>query len=55
MGPEKGIIESQETCPEVFKLDDDSQKAKVVKPEGGPEALIEEAVANWPVSCIKWE
>jgi len=28
-----GICE--EICPEVFKLDSDSGKAKVIKPEGG--------------------
>ena len=41
-------------CPEVFKLDD-SGKAKVIKPEGGPEDLIEESIEACPVSCIHWE
>lgn len=45
----------EEICPEVFKLDSDSGKAKVIKPEGGPEDLIGEAIESCPVSCIKWE
>ncbi len=42
-------------CPEVFQLDSESGKAKVIKPEGGPEDLIEEAIEGCPVSCIHWE
>jgi ferredoxin len=45
----------QELCPDVFELDEDSQKARVIMPEGGPEDLIEEAIESCPVSCIHWE
>jgi ferredoxin len=44
-----------ELCPEVFQLDEDAGKAKVIKPEGGPEEQIEEAMENCPVECIYWE
>ena len=27
----------EEICPEVFKLNPDTEKAEVIKPEGGPE------------------
>jgi ferredoxin len=27
----------------------------VIKPEGGPEDLIEEAIGVCPVDCIHWE
>lgn len=45
----------EELCPEVFQLDEESQKAQVIMPEGGPEELIEEAMESCPVSCIHWE
>lgn len=45
----------QELCPEVFELDEQTQKARVIRPEGGPEELIEEAMESCPVSCIHWE
>ena len=41
-------------CPEVFKLDAQSGKATVIKPEGGPEDPIEEAIEACPGSCISW-
>lgn len=44
----------EEICPEVFKLDADSEKAQVILPVGGPEDLIEEAMTTCPVECIKW-
>jgi ferredoxin len=44
-----------ELCPEVFHLDEDAAKAEVIKPEGGPEDQIEEAMENCPVECIHWE
>jgi ferredoxin len=44
-----------EVCPEVFEFDDDAEKAIVIKPEGGPEDLIEEAMDTCPVECIHWE
>lgn len=45
----------EEICPEVFKLDSNTEKARVIKPEGGPENLIEEAIGSCPVACISWE
>jgi ferredoxin len=42
-------------CPEVFKLDEETEKSKVIKPEGGPEDLIEKAMVECPMSCIFWE
>jgi len=31
------------------------KKAEVIKPEGGPEDLIEEAMGECPMSCIFWD
>ncbi|MEJ5377476.1 MAG: ferredoxin [bacterium] len=45
----------QELCPEVFQLDETTQKARVLVEEGGPEELIQEAVDSCPVSCIHWK
>jgi len=42
----------EELCPEVFKLDADTEKAEVIMPEGGPQDLIEEAIDSCPASCI---
>ena len=42
-------------CPEVFKLNKGTEKSIVIKPEGGPEDLIEEAMGECPMSCIYWE
>lgn len=44
-----------ELCPEVFEMDGDSEKAVVIKPEGGPEDDIQEAIDTCPVECIHWE
>ena len=44
-----------EICPEVFQMKEDGEKAEVVKSEGGPEDLIQEAIDTCPVSCIHWE
>ena len=44
-----------ERCPEAFAFDADAEKAEVIKPEGGPEDCIEEAIATCPVECISWE
>ena len=30
-------------------------EAEVIKPEGGPEDCIEEAIESCPVECISWE
>ena len=42
-------------CPEVFQVDEETEKAKVIKAEGGPEDLIDEAISTCPVSCIHWQ
>ncbi|WP_027370678.1 ferredoxin [Desulfovermiculus halophilus] len=44
-----------EICPEVFAFDADTEKAYVIKPEGGPEDDIQEAMDSCPVECISWE
>ncbi|MDP2647494.1 MAG: ferredoxin [Desulfobacterales bacterium] len=50
-----GCGSCEEICPEVFKLDEEGEKAEVIMPEGGPEDLIEEAMETCPVECIHWE
>lgn len=45
----------EEICPEVFRLDDEEMVAKVIKPEGGPQDLIQDAIDSCPVSCIHWK
>jgi ferredoxin len=50
-----GCGSCEEICPEVFKLDEETEKAEVIKPEGAPEDLIEEAMEICPVECIYWE
>lgn len=45
----------EEICPEVFKLNDKTDKAEVVDPKGAPEDQIEEAIEACPVECIHWE
>lgn len=44
-----------ELCPDVFRFDEEAQKAVVILPEGGPEDCIEEAIGACPVECIRWE
>jgi ferredoxin len=50
-----GCGSCEEICPEVFELNEDKEKADVIKPEGGPEEQIQEAIDTCPVSCIHWE
>ena len=50
-----GCGSCQEICPEVFELDEEIEKSYVIKPEGGPEDLIEQAMGECPMSCIYWE
>ena len=50
-----GCASCEEICAEVFRLNEDTEKAEVIKPEGGPEDLIEEAMETCPVECIHWE
>jgi ferredoxin len=44
-----------EICPEVFQMQEGEEKALVIKPAGGPEDLVQEAMDTCPVSCIHWE
>lgn len=44
-----------EICPEVFKFDDEKEKALVIEPEGGPEDLVQDAIDTCPVECIHWQ
>jgi ferredoxin len=45
----------EEICPEVFKLNEKTDKAEVINPTGAPEAKIEEAIEACPVECIHWQ
>jgi len=44
-----------ELCPEVFAMDELTEKAWAILLEGGDEKCIEEAMAMCPVDCISWE
>ena len=48
-----GCGSCEEICPEVFDASGDV--AEVIKPEGGPEDLIQEAMDECPGDCIHWE
>jgi len=50
-----GCGSCEEICSEVFKLDEDTEKARVIKESGGPEDLIQEAMETCPVECIHWD
>ena len=50
-----GCGSCEEICPEVFKLNEETEKAEVIKPEGGPKDSIQEAIDTCPVSCIHWK
>ncbi|MFZ0448110.1 MAG: ferredoxin [Desulfatiglandaceae bacterium] len=50
-----GCETCEEICPEVFQMNEDTEKSEVIKPEGGPEDLIQEAIDTCPVDCIHWE
>ncbi len=45
----------EEMCEEVFRLNEETEKAEVIMPEGGPEDLIQEVIDSCPVECIHWE
>jgi ferredoxin len=45
----------EEICPDVFKLNEKTDKAEVINQEGAPEDKIEEAIEACPVECIHWE
>jgi len=42
-------------CPEVFRLNEEEGKSQVIKPEGGPEGLIQEAIDSCPMQAIHWQ
>ena len=42
-------------CPEVFEMDEDAEKAIVIKPQGGDIECIQEAIDTCPTECIEWE
>ena len=46
-----------ELCPDIFAFDEATNPdcAYVIKPEGGDEACIEEAIASCPAECITYE
>ncbi len=44
-----------ELCPEIFRMNEDKEKAEVILIEGGSEECIEEAIDTCPVSCIHWD
>ena len=50
-----GCGSCEDICPEVFKLNKETEKSIVTKPEGGPEELIQEAMLECPMSCIYWD
>lgn len=41
-----------ELCPDIFAFDPLANKAYVIKPEGGDEGCIDEAITTCPVNCI---
>ncbi len=41
-----------ELCPEIFAFDEETEKAYVIKPEGGDKDCIEEAIGSCPAACI---
>ena len=50
-----GCGSCQEICPDVFMLDKETEKSQVIKPEGGSEDCILEAMGECPMSCIFWK
>lgn len=43
-----------ELCPEVFAFDEDTEKAYVIKVEGGVDCM-DEAIGSCPAGCITFE
>ena len=39
----------------MFEFDEEAEIARVIKPEGGDEGCIDEAIETCPVACISWE
>ncbi len=44
-----------EICSEVFAMNESKQKSEVIKPEGGPADLIQEAIDSCPAAAISWQ
>lgn len=44
----------EDTCPEVFRLNEDGI-SEVHDPEGAPEEEIQEVIEICPVECINWK
>ena len=42
----------EEVCEEVFRLNEETEKAEILEPEGGPDELLQEAMESCPVECI---
>ena len=42
-------------CPEVFHLNEEKGKSEVIKAEGGPQELIQEAIDSCPMEAIRWQ
>ncbi len=45
----------EETCPEVFPVNESLGFAQVINPGGASEEKIQEAMEVCPVNCIHWE
>ncbi len=43
----------EELCPEVFKVDEETEKAVVIKPEGAD--CVEESIDTCPDEAISWQ
>lgn len=41
-----------EPCPDVFEMDAEAEKARVIRSEGGDEECIEDAITSCPSECI---
>ncbi|HMK64523.1 MAG TPA: ferredoxin [Thermodesulfobacteriota bacterium] len=44
-----------EVCPDIFRMNEEKEKAEIVSVPEGSEECIEEAMDTCPVSCIHWE
>ncbi len=42
-----------EICPEVFRFDEDTDKANVIDEDAGDTDCVDEAVASCPTDCIE--
>lgn len=50
-----GCESCTDLCPDVFEFDENTEKAKVIKPQGGDIVCIEEAIEICPTECIAWD